>query len=249
MTDYLLKSTYTYGTKRLTDFAITTADSKTTAEFEVTYEEVFIQTGMNPQCNFVDQLQWGFRNPSSTSWYYMGPDTTVAGNPLIFTCVCLLLCLELSKEEMFCLIPKRFDDMLLIDVVTENELNANASIQLSGTGLDIYPINLTCPTFGALYRSVFQKLYDESALEVNRLNRNARSTYADHNIDQFTTNLESNKVSFELSYSKTVLEQMGVDPTCNFDQILQWGFQKAINSAGYHLGKDTTVKSNLDQGH
>lgn len=117
MTDYLLKSTYTYGTKRLTDFAITTADSKTTAEFEVTYEEVFIQTGMNPQCNFVDPLQWGFRNPSSTSWYYMGPDTTVAGNPLIFTCVCLLLCLELSKEEMFCLIPKRFDDMLLIDVV------------------------------------------------------------------------------------------------------------------------------------
>lgn len=52
---------------------------------------------------------------------------------------------------------------------SEDELNAHISIQLSDTGLDIYPINLTCPTFGALYRSVFQELYEDNALEVTHL--------------------------------------------------------------------------------
>ncbi|VDP30244.1 unnamed protein product [Echinostoma caproni] len=92
----LLSVMYNYAPKSVTGLQITPGESAVNVEFKLVYPTTFfVSSKIDPTCNFMDNLEWGFKNLASTNGYYLDPETVK------FSC------------ELFDVIPFRLDEITI----------------------------------------------------------------------------------------------------------------------------------------
>ncbi|VDP93159.1 unnamed protein product [Echinostoma caproni] len=185
----LLSVLYRYATKDVMDFKFDGARTGRTS-FTVTYPmEFFTKTKIDPNCDFKTALQFGFSHPVKTAGYYFGSDVTITTFkitiPMTFgdklnatTCYapgkpCSAykgkLCDNAQKPFMCGLVPLSSEACLveLPTVLPSDGVTDKATIAMKlDTQASIYPINLQCSTFGAMYKYSLNYIFQQPPLTV-----------------------------------------------------------------------------------
>ncbi|VDP79939.1 unnamed protein product [Echinostoma caproni] len=275
---------YTYGLKRVTNFQIVPDGDTLKVQYVLRYpKSFFVDSKINPNCDFVNQIEWALKHTTGFTGYHLGEDIgvksdmetltqpfeievltkstlkgTTCTNPLQpCTPYRAKLC-EIIQGAFACeLVPPDTKACQVYFIPDPSYgLRAEVTLQLSQGNLGLYPIDINCPTYGAIFKKTFTDLYGDTGVTIvsfpGQLNSTGECfrempdailtmvyTYGTKEIMDLAD--AQGKVNFKVSYPKSYFVNSGIDPTCNLAEMLQWGFRNTQNVKSYHLGKDATV--------